>query len=180
MNIIIILGIIIILMFLYIVNSKYFKYNNISENLWKKHSIYNNCYAYAFNDINFNKISKPQPGFKDGLEPLKKNEYTCNNFIYRVLSDNPNSLFLGSDPKNNDYDCGKNNHLVFLALDIHSNFKDYHFYKKEKNNYWTHKPGELDVMDVDASGKKIINPYFADKHYKDFNYMNCGFFCTSD
>jgi hypothetical protein len=171
----------IILGILYLFNNKYFKNYNIgtSDEMWEKYNNLNNCYSYAFNDISLNRKMKPQPGFKVGLKPLAKKEYTCENFIQRVLLDNPNAIFLGFDPKYNSYNCGKGNHLVFLVLDVQSEIKDYHFYRKDSNS-WTHKPGELKIRNYDASNKIISNPFYSDKHYKDFNYSNCGYFCTSD
>ena len=36
---------------------------------------------------------------------------------------------------------------------------DYHWWRDNKVQLWSHKPGSTDVTNVDASGKKIKNPF---------------------
>jgi len=162
------------------------KQNKCSDNThWdnKKNKMYNNCYSYAFKDIASNAKVKPQPGFKNKYEPLTKDQYTCSNFIERILQDYPNSQFLGNDPdivNQNLCQCGDiNQHLVFLALDLEDEDRDYHFYRQDENGLWTHKPGPMEIHYTDAKNNFINNPYYADRKYSNYNYStSCGFFCV--
>ena len=137
---------------------------------------YNNCYAYAFRDLDLNRKSKPQPGFLSNLKPLRKDQFTCKNFIQRIISDFPDTTYHGfSIPK-----CGCNRHAVFLAIDNRGKFRDYHFYRQNSNGYWTHKPGSTNVYHNDSDGNIITNPLYANRKYKLYNYsVPCGFFCVS-
>lgn len=38
---------------------------------------------------------------------------------------------------------------------------DYHWYRKDSNGYWSHKPGVTPVVNTDASGNLIKNIYNA-------------------
>lgn len=151
------------------------------DRIWEKSEImgYNNCYAYAFTDLDSNRRSKPQPGFKSNIPPLTREQYACGPFIERVLKDHPQATYLGNDPELAYRDCGCSNHMVFLALDNEGENRDYHFYRRNSDFFWTHKPGSLEVLHVDAAGNKITNPAYADRTYRNFNYnKTCGFFCT--
>lgn len=149
------------------------------DKLWEseKYIKYNNCYAYAFTDIDPNRKDKPEPGYKHNLPPLEKKDYNCKTFIERILLDNPNTFYLGNNKNISSIDCGCNNHMVFLAID--QNKYDFHFYRKNSNNYWTHKPGSLEVLHKDSNNKLIVNPMDASRKYEIYNYETpCGFFCT--
>lgn len=152
-----------------------------NDDLWENENVirYNNCYAYAFADIDSNRKGKPQPGFKVDLEPLSRNNYTCGKIINRVLLDHPGTIYLGDNPTIADQRCPCNNHMVYLALDNTGDSRDYHFYRQNADGFWTHKPGSTEVLHTDASGQMIVNPALADRHYPDFDYStSCGFFCT--
>ena len=45
---------------------------------------------------------------------------------------------------------------IFLALDVG---EDYHWWRQDNNKYWSHKPGSTNVINLDASGNKIIEPF---------------------
>ncbi|KAL0490940.1 insoluble matrix shell protein [Acrasis kona] len=50
---------------------------------------------------------------------------------------------------------------------------DFHWYRKDLEGYWSHKPGSTKVKDVDASQNKILNPDKADiKPYTEI----CGYY----
>jgi len=150
------------------------------DSLWESKDIvkFNNCYAYAFVDMDLNRLSKPQPGFKSSMRPIRADNYTCESFIGRVLADNEDALFLGydSDIAFRNTDCDR--HLVFLAVDTVN--KDYHFYRRNTDGFWTHKPGSGEVLHVDSKNKLILNPYECAREYEHYNYSTpCGFFSTS-
>lgn len=56
--------------------------------------------------------------------------------------------------------------------------KDYHWYRKQKNGFWGHKPGGTNARNIDNSGVLITDPRTCDRgagtylNYTDF----CGFF----
>uniref|UniRef100_A0A6C0JVT4 Uncharacterized protein n=1 Tax=viral metagenome TaxID=1070528 RepID=A0A6C0JVT4_9ZZZZ len=159
------------------------------DSLWNKteNIEFNNCYSYAFTDMSSNKThEKPQPGEKGKYENLdhSNNEYSCSIMIKKTLSDFPDAVFLGNDPSINAIECdcsqcveGCSNHMVFLAIDQEN--EDYHFYRRNTNKLWTHKPGSLPIDHYDSNNIIISNPYYSGKNFPDFNYKtNCGFFCT--
>ena len=134
-----------------------------------------NCYSYALNAIVSSRINKPQPGYSAKYPHISNGNYTCDPFIKRLRKDIPSlydSTFRGK--------CKKGFFKIYMAVTENSPDTDYHFYRHDKNGYWSHKPGRTDVTNVDASGKKIINPDKANRNYTHYNYdRGCGFFCIN-
>ena len=54
---------------------------------------------------------------------------------------------------------------IALAMAYNSNgyFIDYHWYRKDSNGRWSHKPGYDTVRDYDNSNNKIYNPSTANR-----------------
>lgn len=50
----------------------------------------------------------------------------------------------------------------FIALMIWPDV-NFHWMRKDKSNYWSHKPGGTQVRDYDARGVKIKDPADADR-----------------
>ena len=166
----ILMAIVGIFLYLYEVDEKFTHETNQSN--------FNNCYSYAFSDYFANRKTKPQPGFKAGLPALNKDAYTCDAFIDRVKADYPDTIYLGADPRIAHTNCRTDMHLVFLALDNQGENRDYHFYRKDANGLWSHKPGILAVSTVDADNRLIANPFYANRRYAAYQYDTpCGFFC---
>jgi len=65
-----------------------------------------------------------------------------------------------------------------VALFVDSEGKDYHCYRENPDHYtWSHKIGDDEVIDFDASGEKITDPCFADRDYGEYDYsILLGFF----
>jgi len=144
---------------------------NLNPNIKHNH----NCYSYALNHRRSHRKGKPQPGYFSGYDHIKENEYQCANFYNRLKDDIP-SLYLTSF----EQPCKKGFHKSFIALDPKINDQDYHFYRQDKNGYWSHKPGRTDVSKIDASGNPIKNPVSANRDYKYFHYSKpCFFFCAN-
>ena len=135
---------------------------------------FNNCYSYAMGDLKINRKTKQQPGaLCNSMNPLKKKNYNCKGLIERVQCDYPDTIFL-----NKNQECPCDYYKVALFLDKTGKKKDYHFYKENKEGFWSHKPGKTKVSNLDASGKVITNPIFANRKYKKYNYNeNCGIIC---
>jgi len=142
--------------------------------LWNKDSdIRNshNCYTYALGQIVPGLDSKAQPGYASGFKHIDDDEYQCKSFRERLKKDVP-----GSYLEKFDNSCIPGFYKVFLALDPKN---DYHWWKQNRDMYWSHKPGSTDVVDIDADGKKITNPLLANRNYESLNYYKpCFFACV--
>ena len=129
-----------------------------------------NCYTYALGKIIPGLDSKAQPGYASGYEHINDDEYECKAFRERLKKDSP-----GSYLEKFDNSCLPGFYKVFLALDPKN---DYHWWRQNKDQYWSHKPGSTDVTNVDADGKKIKNPLKANRNYSSLNYYKpCFFAC---
>ena len=135
----------------------------------------NNCYSYSVNNKN-NQFGKPQPGYFARFNHIKDNQYKCVSFFKRILNDIP-SVYLTSYKQK----CKNGFHKAFFAIDSNKNEHDYHFYRQDNNQLWSHKPGTTNVINYDADYKIIKNPYKANKNYIQYNYDKpCFFFCVNN
>ena len=141
--------------------------------LWNaNYSIKNshNCYSYALGKIVKELDYKAQPGYASGFEHISNNDFTCGSFKKRLIKDSPGSYTESFDNK-----CLPGFYKIFLALDI---AEDYHWWQQNKNGYWSHKPGSTDVINIDASGDKIINPVKSNRNFSHRNYKTpCFYAC---
>ncbi len=142
--------------------------------LWNKNKDIketHNCYSYALGKIVKKLNSKAQPGYASGFNHIEDDDYDCNEFKKRLQKDSP-----GSYLEKFDNACLPGFYKIFLALDVKN---DYHWWVQNKNKYWSHKPGSTEVVDVDASGKKIKNPMTSNRKYDSLNYYKpCFFACV--
>jgi len=109
----------------------------------------NNCYNYS---TNYRTDTYAQPGRAAGAQ----NAFppTCANVRPAAVADS----LIDTPSANNK--CPKEGHLV--ALVISPGF-DYHWYRKGRAGYWTHKMGNSPATDVDNSGNLIPDPRTADR-----------------
>ena len=129
-----------------------------------------NCYSYALGKIVPGLKSKAQPGYASGFNHISINDFDCKSFYKRLKKDVP-----GTYLENFDNACVPGFYKIFLALDPKN---DYHWWRQDSNQLWSHKPGSSSVVDVDASGKKIKNPLLSDRKFKHRNYYKpCFFAC---
>ncbi len=115
----------------------------------------NNCYNYA---SNYRTDTFAQPGRASGN--IWNDLSACNvpsanisakmGAISDDLIDNPNA--------NNK--CPSQGHLVALVI---APGWDYHWYRKGRNGYWSHKPGHTQVTNQDNSGNAISDPRTANR-----------------
>jgi len=144
-----------------------------NPNMWNDNSdIKNthNCYTYALGKIVPGLDSKAQPGYASGYKHIDDDDYDCKTFRERLKKDSP-----GSYLEKFDNSCLPGFYKVFLALDPKN---DYHWWRQNKDQLWSHKPGSTDVTNVDADGKKIKNPLTANRNYNSLNYYKpCFFAC---
>ena len=141
--------------------------------LWNKN--YNiksshNCYTYALGKIVPGLRSKAQPGYASGYNHINNNNFDCKSFSERLKKDSP-----GSYLEKFDNSCLPGFYKIFLALDPKN---DYHWWRQNKDQLWSHKPGGTDVSNVDSNGKKIKNPLLSGRNFKHRNYYKpCFFSC---
>lgn len=176
---------------------------------WNKlgHKLSHNCYEYALNDYNnkdaekclerinycrnnkcynnkgkelktpreicSNLLMKSQPGYYRGFSRVSKNEKNCDTYINRTLLDNPEIYMI----PNNSIKCQKGYYKISL---VSAPGQDYHYYRQDKDGYWSHKNGEGKATNLDSSGNLIIDPKYCNRqtsstrNYSDF----CGYFCV--
>ena len=135
----------------------------------------NNCYSYSVNNKN-HQFGKPQPGYFARFNHIQNNQYKCAYFFKRILNDIP-SVYLTSFKQK----CKKGFHKAFFAIDSNKNEHDYHFYRQDTNQLWSHKPGTTNVINYDADYKIIKNPLKANRNYSAYNYDKpCFFFCVNN
>jgi hypothetical protein len=114
----------------------------------------NNCYNYA---CNYRTDTFAQPGRAAGA---MYTALTCASVkpaaVKDALEDTP-----GANNK-----CPEEGHLV--ALVIAPGF-DFHWFRKGRNGFWSHKPGGTQATNVDNSGHLISDPRTANRGpYTDF------------
>jgi len=126
----------------------------------------NNCYNYASN-WRTNTFAQPGRGCGSMYTAI-----TCNEVARGALCDGMHHRF----------DCFPDNekprYLVALVVAPGPGFIDYHWYRKQKEGFWGHKPGSTAARNVDNSGVVITNPETANRGpYTIF----CGYFygCNS-
>ncbi len=108
----------------------------------------NNCYNYSTNDRT---DTFAQPGLAAGAEYTA---LTCASVRPAAIADD----LIDSPSAHNK--CPKEGHLVALVI---APGYDFHWYRKGRNGYWTHKPGGTPATNVDNSGHLIPDPRTADR-----------------
>lgn len=124
---------------------------------------HNNCYNYA---TNYRTDTFAQPGLAAGA---KWTALTCAAVKAAATKDD----LIDRPAANNK--CPREGHLVALAVwpnptNPNTGY-DYHWYRKGRNGYWSHKPGGTNATNLDNSGHTITDPRTADRG----SYTN---FCT--
>ena len=150
----------------------------------------NNFSLNLMNDIELNEAIEKLQYFFDNINIIinivnfSKKDIIDDDSVYesrymKILSDNPSLI-----PSAFNQKCPKNYYKGAMVLDPDNT---YHFYRMNKDASWTHKPGISKVSSVDASGKKIYVPHFADRDYSNeddedsINYTNfCSYYCIPD
>ena len=128
---------------------------------------------------------KPQPGDfelikKTGSDKTKQRIYKCPNMQKKILNDNPSLIPVPFNVK-----CPNKYYKGAMVVDPDNT---YHFYRQNNNGTWDHKPGISPISNIDANGKAIYIPHFANRNYTDdknnddaINYTHfCGYYCVPD
>jgi hypothetical protein len=128
---------------------------------------------------------KPQPGDfhlikNTGSDKKKERIYKCPNMQKKILSDNPSLI-----PAAFNIKCPNKYYKGAMVVDPNNT---YHFYRQNNKGTWDHKPGISKISNVDADGKPIYIPHFANRDYTDdkddddaINYTHfCGYYCVPE
>src|SRR5712692_2571749 len=107
----------------------------------------NNCYNYS---TDYRTDNFAQPGYASGVS----HSLTCATVTPAAAADG-----LIDSPGANNH-CPDEGHLVALVIAPGS---DYHWYRKGRNGYWSHKPGNTPVTNLDNSGQLIPDPRTANR-----------------
>ena len=123
----------------------------------------NNCYNYASNKRT-NTFAQPGRGCGHMYTAI-----TCAEVTRAALCDGLHRRF----------DCfpvaQKPRYLVAMVVAPGPGFVDYHWYRKQKEGFWGHKPGGTAARNTDNSNRVIIDPVTCNRGpYTQF----CGFFYT--
>jgi hypothetical protein len=114
----------------------------------------NNCYNYS---TNYRSDTFAQPGLAAGAMYAT---LSCKDVRAGAVADD-----LIADPKANNR-CPKEGHLVALVV---APGWDFHWYRKGRTGYWSHKPGGTQATNRDNSANLIPDPRTADRGpYVDF------------
>jgi hypothetical protein len=108
----------------------------------------NNCYNYG---TNCRTDTFAQPGLAAGA---MYTALTCAAVRPAAVLD----ALIAAPTANNR--CPREGHLVALVI---APGWDFHWYRKGRNGFWTHKPGGTPVTNVDNSGVLIPDPRTADR-----------------
>jgi hypothetical protein len=108
----------------------------------------NNCYNYA---SDYRTDTFAQPGRAAGA---MYTALSCASVQPAAVAD----CLIASPTANNR--CPKEGHLVALVI---APGIDFHWYRKGRNGYWSHKPGGTPVVNVDNSGHLIPDPRTANR-----------------
>lgn len=161
------------------------------DNIYIKDS--HNCYAYALNDIEQNRVNKckdlltkknkttclslrPSPGRHSKYKQKNKSsdkKYTCNGLQNRIIADNKYIYKVGKNQ-----DCKSCYYKIAYAVDPG---KTFHFYRQNHDKTWSHKEGGSHIKTRDASNKIIKDPKTADRKYSYAHFKNfCGYLCVPE
>lgn len=160
---------------------------NVETTPWNNSNYieFNNCYSYALNEPDKNLNDKRYPGESTNVK-RNENIYTCEYYEKLLKSDKPHSVKTNNF---NECPCDKPYHMISMVIaDDNTPYKqdegdDFHFYRLDNNNKWSHKPGSNKVSYKDANKKEIIDPALSEHNYSlldngSKNYNNfCGYYC---
>lgn len=129
-------------------------WNDDTSILWN-----NNCYNYSTNRVT---NSFAQPGEASGE---MYSDLSCEDVLLAAGKD----LGLTHVPH---FKFKDKNDDTLIALVVAPGY-DFHWYRRDANNLWSHKPGSTPATTKDESDQLITDPETADRgYYTDF----CGYF----
>ncbi|TQV87792.1 hypothetical protein [Aliikangiella coralliicola] len=124
----------------------------------------NNCYNYSANKATNNFA---QPGYASGSPTFSDDPWSCTAVAAGAKGD--------SGISETSYFSSSNKRDTLLALVVAPG-RDYHWYRRDSNNRWSHKPGQTSATNKDNSGNLITDPRNANRG---IYTLFCGFFKTN-
>jgi len=131
-----------------------------------------NCYAYAMK-LEYDPRTgepfarKPQPGefagdiltYNDIIEEPDK---VKNTIVSKVQADAPILGLTFTEVSSATHVPKPGNWVVALALDT-GDSPDYHWWRRNNDGTWSHKPGSTPIVHLDSSGNVITDPATCDR-----------------
>ncbi len=129
---------------------------------------FNNCYAYAVDDLKGDRTSMPQPGERAGnsYDFYAGGRIDTARLQRAIEADGRGGkiTFLGDTPEST-LGAGKGTYVVALVVDAQDGIQDYHWYRHDADGSWSGKSGTAPVTNLDASGNRILDPRAANRNY---------------
>lgn len=136
-----------------------------------------NCYAYALRlelDPRTGNMfrSKPQPGefaspsmaltYSDLIKSAEEVKATIED---KVCADANTLGYTFTEVNSIDYELGEGEWMVALVWYYNPDtyLTDYHWYRRDEDGTWSHKPGSTPISTTDASGNIIYDPQSCDR-----------------
>ncbi len=124
----------------------------------------NNCYNYA---CNIQTGTYAQPGRASGHQ---YGTVDCSAVGAGAVSDG-----LAGTDCDRGCGCAKCCHQVALVIAPGPDFIDFHWYRRDRDGRWSHKPGGGQATNLDGNGNLITDPRIANRGlYTVF----CGCYCV--
>jgi hypothetical protein len=133
---------------------------------------FNNCYAYAVNDLSASRSSKPQPGQRAN-QPMNyfnaRNEIDIPRLQAAIAADGRTQgiTWLGNTPAST-LNAPKGSYIVALVVDNRDGVQDYHWYRHDADGSWSGKGGGGPATNLDGSGNRILDPRTANRFVQDY------------
>lgn len=129
---------------------------------------FNNCYAYAVNDLQTDRADKPQPGQRAGVELdyFSGGSIDTRRLQSAIAADGRggNITFLGDTPQST-LRAPEGTYIVALVVDNRDGMQDYHWYRHNPDGSWSGKGGAGRATSLDAGGNLILDPRTANRDY---------------
>jgi len=157
------------------------EYWNQSDVMWN-----NNCYNYAMNKRT-DTFAQPGKAYEGGTAPLQPrpepggNPFEiCDYVAWYAAMDGSISPVTLSNEGGDSGECAEGPEYTKVALVVARVFDDaegdYHWYRRDSNGKWSHKPGGTPARNTDDCGNEITDPATACRdNYEQF----CGYYCTA-
>jgi hypothetical protein len=126
-----------------------------------------NCFAYAMNVQDEERIESCRnkndchfhvPGKKKGHPEFSgKLGKTCGDVIGRTMADVKQGYLIDFPSQ-----CKPGFSKIGVVVDEEN---DLHYYRQDKDGWWSHKPGGREVTNKDAAGARIYRPDLASRYY---------------
>lgn len=155
----------------------------------EKHRV-NNCYNYAMRNYT---DTFAQPGRSKDIHATNKTCARLNKNISLDIEQNGRQVKVEESCQEGEWKvCGflaVNNSAFSRLSALWSGFwfrdeplgKDYHFYRQDGPDEWSHKRGGNIPTSLDAEGNEIKDVITANRKYNDHAYERlCGCYCVND